>query len=103
VRNVLTGCQTETRNNYALPKVTATRRPRLDAYIKSELSQNTKASDKELATVQTFVLDAVSPLMKIVEADTKGDNISHKQAVSAAKVALVLIGNASARINHLRS
>lgn len=40
--------------------------------------------------------------MATVEADTKGDNISHKQAVSAVKTALELIGNTNTRINHLR-
>lgn len=38
------------RNNYALPKVPATKSPSLDGYLKSELSRTTKAADKELAT-----------------------------------------------------
>jgi len=44
----------------------------------------------------------MAPLTSIVEADAKGDNVTHKQAVNAAKAAIKLVGNANARINHLR-
>lgn len=90
------------RNNYPLPKVPVTRTPSLDGYLKSELSRPTKATDKELATVQTFVLDALSPLTAIVEANTRGKNINNTQGVNAVKAAIELIGNVSARISHLR-
>ena len=73
------------RNNYALPKVAATRTPSLDGYLKSGLSRATKAADKELATIQTFVFDALSPLTAIVEADTKGENITNTRGVNAVK------------------
>ena len=85
-----------------MPKVPATKTPSLDGYLKSELSRATKAADKELATVQTCVLDALSPLPAIVEADTKGENITNTQGVNAVKAAIELIGNANARISHLR-
>ena len=39
--------------------------------MKSELTQSVKASN---ATIQTFVLDAVSPLTAIIKADTKETN-----------------------------
>ena len=92
----------KSRNNCALPKVPATKTPSLDGYLKSELSRATKAADKELATIQTYVLDALSPLIAIVEADTKGENITNTQGVNAVKAAIELIGNANARISHLR-
>ena len=85
-----------------MSKVPATKTPSLDGYLKSELSRATKAADKELATTQTYVLDALSPLTAIVEADTKGENITNTQGVNAAKAAIELIGNANARISHLR-
>ena len=44
----------------------------------------------------------MAPLTSIVEADAKGDNVIHKQAVNAAKVATELVGNANARINYLK-
>ena len=69
----------KSRNNYALPKVPVTKTPSLDGYLKSELSRATKAADKELATIQTYVLDALSPLTAIVKADTKSENITNTQ------------------------
>ena len=96
------GERLKSRNNYALPKVLATKTPSLDGYLKSELSRATKAADKELATISTYVLDALSPLTAIVEADTKGENIIITQGVNAVKAAIELIGNADARISHLR-
>ena len=91
-----------TRNAYALPKVPATRTSVLDAYMKPEVSQTAKASDRELGSIQSAVLDAMAPLTAIVEADAKGDNVTHRQAVNAAKAAIELVGNANARINHMR-
>ena len=82
--------------------MTATKVPVLDAYMKPEVSQNIKTADKELGTIQSAVLDAMAPLTSIVEADARGDKVTHKQAVNAAKAAIELVGNASARINHHR-
>ena len=90
------------RNAYALPKVPATKSAGLDAYMKPEVSANVKASDTELKTIQTAVLDCMAPLSTLVEADAKGDDITHKEAVDAAKAAIELVGNANAKINHLR-
>ena len=43
----------------------------------------------------------MASLTSIVETDAKGDNVTHKQAVNAAKAAIELIGNANARINYV--
>ena len=92
-----------TRNAYALPKVPATKTAVLvDAYMKPEVSQNGKATDKELGVIQTAILDSMAPLTTIVEADVKCDNVTHKQAVNAAKAAIQLVGNANVKFNHLR-
>ena len=91
-----------TRYAYSLPKVSATKSSVLDTYLKLDISQNVKAADKELGSIQSAVLDAMAPLTSIVEADAKGDNITHKQAVNAAKAAIELVGNVNARINYLR-
>ena len=88
-----------TRNVYALPKVLATKSSVLDAHLKPE---SVKAADKELCSIQSAVLDAMAPLTSIVKADAKGDNVTHKQAVNAARAAIELVGNANARINHMR-
>ena len=80
----------------------ATRTPQLDSFIKPEIPQLVKTSDKEWARLQTFVLDALAPLTSLLEADAKGETISHDQALEAAKAATQLIGNASAQISHAR-
>ena len=47
-----------TRNWYNLPKVDATRTLKLDPVIKTLAPQQARSSDKELARIQTFLLDA---------------------------------------------
>ena len=79
----------------------ATRTPQLDSYLKPEISQQGKAADKELAKVQTFVLDSLAPLSHLMELDVQGHEISHNEALSAARAAIELIGNAKAKISHL--
>ena len=86
-----------TRNAYPLSKVPDTKSLMLDTYLKPEAFQNVKAADKELGSTQSIV-----SLTSIVEADTKGDNVTHKQAVNAAMAAIELVGYANARINYLR-
>ena len=48
--------------------------PTFDTYLKSEVSSAVKSVDKELARLQTFVLDAVSPLSVLLEA-TNSDSL----------------------------
>ena len=50
------------RSAHPLPRVPATRTPQLDPVMKSETSTQVKATDKELASIQTMVLDALAPL-----------------------------------------
>ena len=52
----------QTRNAFPLPQVVATRTPQLDSFIKLEISQPVKTSDKEWARIQTFILDALATL-----------------------------------------
>ena len=89
----------QVRGLYPLPKVSATRSLALDSYLKPELSTTTKQEDKELAKIQAFVLDALAPLTTILE-ETGGDQESG--VYQAAKAAVQLVGNASAKISHLR-
>ena len=70
----------------------------LDSYLKSEIIPATKAVDKKLATIQSHVLDAHSPLSAILE--TKAD--VPEETVTAATDAIKLMGNANAQISHLR-
>jgi len=86
------------RNTYSLPKVAASRTPQLDNFIKMEIQPATKAADKELAVIQSHVLDALAPLSAILE--TKDD--VPEETMKVATDAIKLLGNASARISHLR-
>ena len=77
-------------SSHPLTKVPATRTPQLDPVMKSETSAAVKAADKELARIQTFVLDALAPLTTLLE------ERQTEQVVEAATAAVQLIGNASA-------
>ena len=85
------------RNTYSLPKVTASRTPQLDNYLKTEVQSTTRAVDKELATIQSHVLDALAPLSAILESQDVPE-----ETASATVAAIKLLGNTSARISHLR-
>ena len=74
----------------------------VDSYLKPEISQQGKAVDKDLAKIQTFVLDSLAPLSHLMELDAQGHKINHSEAIGAAQTAIELIGNANAKISHLR-
>ena len=42
---------------YPLPMVAATKSPNLDPFMRTEVSSSVKADDKELAKIQSFVLE----------------------------------------------
>lgn len=48
-----------------LPTVPSSRTPKLDNFLKSEVSSNCKTSDKELVRIQHHMLDALAPLSAI--------------------------------------
>ena len=104
-RRVINTAHLEVRKPYPLPKVVQTKTPQLDSFMKEELSSTAKAEDKELAKIQTFVLDALAPLTAVLEASgaNEGANeLSIDEVVNATTAAVALIGNASANITHLR-
>ena len=90
------------RDPYPLPKVPATRTPQLDAIMKPEASPTTKAVDKQLAKVQTLMLDTLAPLTSVVESHNRGNTLEQKEVLQAVKVAISLVGNANATMSHLR-
>ena len=101
-RSLTNANRIKTRSRFPLPKVAATKTPQLDAFMKTEISSSTKALDKDLAKVQTFVLDSLAPLTAVVECDNQGGSLSHQEVMIAVKTAIQLIGNANAKISHLR-
>jgi len=72
--------------------------PQLDNYLKPEIPPASKATDKELALIQTHMLDALAPLSAIVEAQED----TPEQTICAVTAAIKQLGNASARISHLQ-
>ena len=86
------------RKAYPFPDVETTRCPKLDPVAKQLLQREQKAADGAMAKLQTLLLDAVAPLVHIVEEAGKG-SLSVQQAAEAAKSALSLLGNASAHMS----
>ena len=73
----------------------------MDKVLKSRLSAQTKAKDKQLARTQALLVDAVGQLSFILEDTSKGQ-LPPKVALEAAQTALCLLGNASANISRER-
>ena len=80
----------------------ATRTPQLDEYIKAEVPHQVKSADKDLAKIQTFVLDALAPLVSILDLNSWDHSPAYQDTIDAISTAMELIGNASARISRLR-
>ena len=80
---------------YQLLKVVATKSPNTDAFMETETSATLKANDRELSTTQFFVLDALAPLTTIIE---KGDTMQPDAIRDVTLAAMLLIGNASSRM-----
>ena len=90
------------KRRYPQPKVDATRTPKLDDFLKSTVSNATKTGDKDLAKIQTFVLDAMAPLTYLLEAIEQEKEITVDEVADATATAIELVANASARISRLR-
>ena len=84
-------------NGFALPKVAVTKMPSLDPVMAAQCSKSTKANDKVLARLQALTLDAVGPLMSILEKLNSSDaKIDADEVGYAVESAVMLLGNASA-------
>ena len=62
----------QVRKPFPFPDVEATRCPKLDPVAKQLLQKEQKQADSALAKLQTLVVDAVAPLVHIVEEAAKG-------------------------------
>ena len=74
-----------------------TKCPKLDWVIKQNLTKEVKNADSNAARLQTLNLDAVPPMVFILEKAQKG-TLTPQSAAEAAKAALTLLGNASAQM-----
>ena len=68
-RSVPNECRRKIRSVFHFPKVPATRTPRLDQFLRTEIPQATRSLDKDLSKLQTFVLEALAPLTTILECE----------------------------------
>lgn len=91
----------QTRKPYLFPELEVTRCPKLDPVAKQLLQREQKQADASLAKLRTFILDAVAPIVQIVEESQKG-MLSGDQAAEAARAALALLGNASTQVSKER-
>ena len=60
------------RSTYQLPRIVATKSPNLDAFLKPEVPANAKGLDKDLAKVQSFLLDTLAPITSMLEHTIRG-------------------------------
>lgn len=84
--------QLQARKLYMFPDVDTTKCLKLDLVPQQLLQKEQKQAVASLAKLQTFILDAVAPLVHIVEETQKGVTTSD-QAADAAKTTLSLLGN----------
>ena len=72
----------------------------MDSYLKPEVPTSVKSLDRELAKVQSFVLDTLAPLSALLET-TKKEEVTIEEVTDAATCAIQLLGNVNARISRL--
>ena len=89
--------QLQVHRAYTFPNVEDTKCQKLDCVIKQNLTKDIKDAASNAARLQTFSLDAVAPLVLILEEAQKG-TLTSQSAAEAAKAALLLPGNASAQM-----
>ncbi len=80
--------------------VPATRTPRLDQFLRTEIPQATRTPDKDLSKLQMFVLDALAPLTTLLETDV--NTLTPEHLNKATTAAVQLLGNANGHISRHR-
>lgn len=79
---------------FGIPKLDTTRCPKLDMVIKRNLLKKVKDADSQLARIHTLILDAMAPLVQVIE-EAASSTLTAETATKAAKTALSLISNIS--------
>ena len=70
---------------------------KLDPVAKQLLPKEAKDADTSLARLQAFMLDALAPMVDILEEAQKGP-LTTEKAAEAARSAILLLGNASTQV-----
>ena len=93
----------QVRNIYALPKVAVMKASTLDQVMGSQCSMSTKSNDWSLSHVQALMLDALAPLMEVMEQfNSDAEEVSSEVITKAVENAIELLGNASSQMSSLR-
>ena len=92
------GTRRKWRRVYGMPAADATKCPKLDGTLKTQVPKEGKDGDRTFSRLQTFVLDAVGPLASLLEQHQAG-RLTPATAAEAATMALKFLGNASAQIS----
>ena len=90
----------KTQSAFYLPKIPATRTPRLDHFLRTEVTPQARTLDKDLLKIQTFVFDVLAPLMALLE--TNEDELTPAHLQTATTSAVQLLRNANVHISRLR-
>ena len=88
-----------TRVRYKLPRVPPTRTPKVDHVMRALAPPAATSTDRDLARIQTFVLDSLAPVTSLLE---RAERMSVEDIKDAAFTAGMLIGNANVHISQLR-
>ena len=75
--------------------------PQLDAFMKPEASTSVKITDKQLAKVETLLLDSLTPLTSVVEVYNSGNPFDEKEVFQAVKATIQLVDNENIHMSHL--
>ena len=81
------------RRQFGVPKLDTTKCPKLDTIIKCNLSKEVKDADSQLARIHTLILDAVAPLVQVLE-EAASKILTAESATKAAKTALTPMSHA---------
>ena len=105
-KSALTQClpaqmRSKLRREFGMPDICHTKVPKLDPVVKQELPATAKKADGTLAGTQAKILDAVGPMVHLLEEAQKG-TLTAEAAVKAAQCALWLLGNAITHISKER-
>ena len=91
------------RNAFALLKVPVTKILSLDPVMAVQCSKSTKTNDKVLASLQALTLDAVGPLIHILEKlNSEESEINADEVGYVVEPAITLIRNASSQMSILQ-
>ena len=88
------------RAKYKPPQLAQGKTPRMDDFVRGEVSSQVKNLDRDLTRMQTFLLDPLAPLISIKE--TPDTELSLEDTKEAVDTAISLLGNANARMSRLR-